>query len=608
MKTGIIFDLDGTLWDSSAAVSESWNEALKSIGVDKYTMTVDKIRGYMGQTMEAIAYDFFSEETHEEAMRLLNICADHENDYILHHGGVLYEGLEETLAKLKEAGYFLSVVSNCQAGYIEAFIEYHQLAKYFDDTENYGKTGKEKADNIKLVVERNNLDKAYYVGDIMGDYNSTMEAGINFIHASYGFGTVPEGTPKIKAITELPEFMQTVKAAEVMKSEINENLNTVILPFWKRLKDEENGGFYGYFGTDLKLDKNADKGCILHSRILWFFSNAYLTLKDEDNLAYAKQAYEFIRDCCIDKEYGGIFWSVTADGKPADPQKHTYNQAFCIYALSSYYVATGDEEALKLAQELINLIESKMRDEGGYLEAFNRDFTPDNINEKLSENGVVAGRTMNTLLHVMEAYTEYYRVTKEGAPLRDKVKSELYFMLDVLENKIYNPEKTRQEVFFDLDMNSIIDLHSYGHDIETSWLADRTLEVLGDDELTARVRRILTSLAECIYNTAYTGSCVLNENERGKDDTTRVWWVQNESVIGFVNAYQRTGDAKYLKAAENVWEYCKEYFIDKRAGSEWFNELNEDGSFKSEKEIAGEWKCPYHNGRMCFEILNRVVD
>ena len=156
------------------------------------------------------------------------------------------------------------------------------------------------------------------------------------------------------------------------------------LPFWKGLKDEENGGFYGYFGTDLKLDKDADKGCILHSRILWFFSNAYLTLKNEEDLTYAKHAYEFIKAHCIDSEYGGVFWSVTADGQPADTQKHTYNQAFCIYAMSSYYAASGDEGAIETARTLIDLIETKMRDEGGYLEAFNRDFTPDNVNEKLS--------------------------------------------------------------------------------------------------------------------------------------------------------------------------------------------------------------------------------
>ncbi len=423
-----------------------------------------------------------------------------------------------------------------------------------------------------------------------------------------GLNTAPEVGVKGKART----------MENNMVSEIRDDLTTVILPFWKGLKDDENGGFYGYVGTDLMIDKKADKGCILHSRILWFFSNAYLTLGNEEELAYAKHAYEFIKNHCIDEEHGGVFWSVTADGKPADTQKHTYNQAFCIYAMSSYYAASGDEEALKTAGTLIELIETRMRDEGGYLEAFKRDFTPDNENEKLSENGVVAGRTMNTLLHVMEAYTEYYRVTadkpdasKKQSPevyaLREKVKSELYFMLDVLEKKIYNPAKTRQEVFFDLDMNSIIDLHSYGHDIETSWLADRTLEILADDELTARITKITSALAECIYNTAYKGNCVLNENECGRDDTTRVWWVQNESVIGFVNAYQKTGDEKYLQAARNVWAYCRDYFVDKRAGSEWFNELNEDDSVRENKEIAGEWKCPYHNGRMCFEIIKRNV-
>ena len=206
MKTGIIFDLDGTLWDSSAAVVDSWNAAIENLGID-YHVTQDMMQGFMGKTMDVIAYELFDREEKPVALKYLTVCTDYENEYLEGHGGILYEGLEETLETLHK-DYFLAVVSNCQEGYIEAFIKYHQLERFFDDTENYGRTGKGKADNIRLVVERNKLDRAVYVGDIMGDYNSTMEAGLPFIHAAYGFGTVPEGTPFINDIKELPDAVK----------------------------------------------------------------------------------------------------------------------------------------------------------------------------------------------------------------------------------------------------------------------------------------------------------------------------------------------------------------------------------------------------------------
>lgn len=210
MKKGIIFDLDGTLWDSSEAVTDSWNEALQKFTDTSYRITRQQMYGYMGHTMEEIALDFFSGETRERALELLDICAKYENEYIAEHGGTLFAGVEETLKRLKEEGYFLAIVSNCQMGYIEAFLQYYQFGRYFDDTENYGRTLQDKDVNIRLVTERNHLDKAVYVGDIMGDYNSTMKAGLPFIHAAYGFGTVPDGTPAILDIRELPERVKTV--------------------------------------------------------------------------------------------------------------------------------------------------------------------------------------------------------------------------------------------------------------------------------------------------------------------------------------------------------------------------------------------------------------
>lgn len=207
-KKAIIFDLDGTLWDSAQAVVDSWNEKITYFPDIDYYITMEQMYGYMGKTMEEIGLSFFNTVSRERALELLKICMDYENLYIEEHGGILFDGLEETLAALKEE-YFLAIVSNCQEGYIEAFLKYHKLEKYFDDTENYGRTKRCKGDNIRLLVERNNLD-AVYVGDTMGDYDATMQAGLPFIHAAYGFGTVPEGTAKINDIRELPEKVKEI--------------------------------------------------------------------------------------------------------------------------------------------------------------------------------------------------------------------------------------------------------------------------------------------------------------------------------------------------------------------------------------------------------------
>lgn len=386
-----------------------------------------------------------------------------------------------------------------------------------------------------------------------------------------------------------------------MKEEITKHLTDDIIPFWKNLRDDEFGGYYGYLDYDLKLDKKAEKGCILNSRITWFFSNAYTLLKDKSLLEEADHGYEFLKEHCIDKEYGGIYWSMKYDGTPLDTTKHTYNQAFCIYALSSYYEASGKQEALDLARKLYKLIEEKCTDDQGYLEAFTRDFQPES-NEKLSENGVLAEKTMNTLLHVLEAYTELYRVSKD-----EEVGNRLRWIMDTFADKVYNPKLKRQEVFFDKDYNSIIDLHSYGHDIETAWLMDRSLEVLGDAAYIEKLTPITKALTENIYNVAFDGRSLSNECDKGVVDTNRVWWVQAETIVGFLNGYEKDpSKTQYKEAAEANWQFIKDHVIDKRQGSEWYWLVRQDGSPVEGKPIVEPWKCPYHNGRMCMEVIRRL--
>ena len=383
--------------------------------------------------------------------------------------------------------------------------------------------------------------------------------------------------------------------------EVEKELKEHIIPFWIGMQDKEYGGFYGMLDIDLNLDKKATKGCILNSRILWFFANAYLMYKDESYLDAAGHAYDFMKKAMFDKENGGIYWAVTYDGKPLDTTKHTYNQAFAVYALSSYYDATKDAEALKLAYDLVDVIEKKCCDEGGYLEAFDIYFKPAG-NDKLSENGVEAGRTMNTLLHVFEAYTELYRV--DG---KEEIGNRLRWMLDIFVEKMYNPALRRQEVFFDMEYNTLIDLHSYGHDIETAWLIDRGLDVLKDEEYDKKLEPVISALEENVYRLAFDGNALYNECEKGVNDTKRIWWVQAEAMVGFLNAYTKHPEkAEYLQAVEKIWEYIKEYIIDKRPGSEWLSEVDEKGIPFTRKPIVEPWKCPYHNGRMCLEVIKRA--
>lgn len=379
--------------------------------------------------------------------------------------------------------------------------------------------------------------------------------------------------------------------------EMERHLKEKILPFWMRLKDDEYGGFYGFMTEEHEIDRNAIKGCILNSRILWTFSTASRICGDATYLPYAKQALEFMEKF-LDQERGGVYWSVTHDGKPDDTTKHTYCQAFAVYGLAAYYRATGEKAALERAMGLYRVIEEKCKDEGGYGEAFRVDFSPES-NEKLSENGVMASRTMNTLLHVLEAYTELYRAC--GNP---EVKKTARDALECFLHVMYNKERRRLEVFYDAEFNSIIDLQSYGHDVEASWLIWDAVEALTEKDEQEAYRVMCLDLLDSTLERAMTENGFCNECERGVVDEKRVWWVQAEAVLGFENAWKLTGKEIYLENLKSVWRFIQQVMIDKRPGGEWYAYTTPEGT-PIGKPMVDEWKCPYHNGRMCLRIMER---
>ncbi len=382
----------------------------------------------------------------------------------------------------------------------------------------------------------------------------------------------------------------------MLNEQMKAHLTTKILPFWENLADAVSGGYYGYVDKALNVHKDADKGCILNSRILWTFSTAARILEDDRLRAYADWAYDFLSRF-EDPAHGGVYWSVTHDGLPKDTTKHTYCQAFAIYGLAAYARLTGSREALDRAIALYRLIEEKCRDEAGYGEAYRVDFSPER-NEKLSENGVMASRTMNTLLHVLEGYTELWRVWPDEG-LRQTGAAALSRFL----NTIYNRAEHRLDVFFDDRFHSLIDMQSYGHDIEASWLLWDSVTALLPEREWAPYRAMCLDLAESVTARAFTDHGLKNECVNGEVSELRIWWVQAEAMLGFANAFALTGDSRWQERMNTQWAAIQRMIVDPRPEGEWYWSVEEDGRL-TDRPMVEEWKCPYHNSRMCLRLLS----
>ena len=388
-----------------------------------------------------------------------------------------------------------------------------------------------------------------------------------------------------------------------MRKEMEAELIGNILPFWmNRMKDEVNGGFYGRItGTGILMPE-AEKGAILNARILWTFSAAYRLLGNEEYLTTATRAKRIIIDRFYDKEFGGIYWSLDYKGNPLDTKKQIYAIGFAIYGLSEYHRATGDKEALDYAIRLFEDIERYSFDsvKNGYCEALTRGWS-ELADMRLSDKDENECKTMNTHLHILEPYTNLYRVWKN-----DSLKSQLCNLIEIFIDKILNAETGHLELFFDEDWNSKYRIVSYGHDIEASWLIHEAALVLGDEALLEKVEPLVEFIAAAADEGLASDGAMAYETflTKQRTDTDRHWRVQAENIVGHSNLYQHFDDEVALQKAFRCWEFIKKNLIDNRNG-EWYWSIYADGMVNTDDDKAGFWKCPYHNGRMCMEIMER---
>jgi len=389
----------------------------------------------------------------------------------------------------------------------------------------------------------------------------------------------------------------------ILKNELNDELRNILNYWVKSTPDEVYGGFVGRIDENNLIVPNAPKGSVLNARILWSFSAAYNLTKNYDYLKYAERAYQYIIDHMIDKEFGGVYWSVNYEGEPLDTKKQVYANAFTIYGLSEYHIASGNEDAKTLAIELYKLLVKKSFDtkNTGYLEAFTHDWQL--INDlRLSEKDANEKKTMNTHLHVLEAYTNLYRIWKtEG--LKVQIEVLIHNFLD----HFIDPKTYHLLLFFDEDWNSKSGLISYGHDIEATWLLQGAAEMINNGFLLKKIKTVNITITEATIAGLDDDGGLWYEYEPADDQLIKQkhWWVQAEALVGFYNTWQITGDEKYMAIVKKNWQYIKAKILDRKNG-EWLWGRDENGEIMKSEDKAGIWKCPYHNSRACMEIIKRI--
>jgi mannobiose 2-epimerase len=368
--------------------------------------------------------------------------------------------------------------------------------------------------------------------------------------------------------------------------------------------DKINGGFAGCISNENIVDTNAPKGAVLNGRILWAFSAAFNKFNDVAYLQTATLAFEYIRQYFFDKQYGGVFWTLDAKGNMLDPKKQIYAQAFCLYGLSEYYLASKDEEALQLAIALFEVIEQRSYDpvNKGYFEAFSRDWgEPDDL--RLSAKDANEKKTMNTHLHIIEAYANLYKIFPQPA-----LKNKIAGLLELFDVYFINKKTFHLKLFFDEAWKEKPDVISYGHDIEAAWLLQQCAENMQHEKWVKMYQQYAIRIAAAAAEGLDKDGGMWYEFEPGHQTVVKQkhWWVQAEAMVGCMNAYQLTKDESYLRLSIDSWQFIKAHIIDRERG-EWFWGVQEDNSIMAGEDKVGLWKCPYHNSRACLEIIQRII-
>ena len=387
------------------------------------------------------------------------------------------------------------------------------------------------------------------------------------------------------------------------KQEIQESLSD-ILHFWqKKSLDLTHGGFIGKMDFEGIIHQKAEKGGVLNARILWTFSAAYNFTKDVEYLQIAERAYNYIQKHFRDKENGGVYWSVDFEGNPLSTRKQIYSQAFTIYGLAEYYKATQNVEAINFAKELFYLIEKYSFDtkKGGYFEAFSRGW--ELLEDlRLSEKDRNDPKTMNTHLHVLEAYTTLFEVWQDS-----ELEKQIRNLLNIFEEKIIDSKNNHMRLFFDVNWIPTSQSVSFGHDIEAAWLLQEAAEALKDEGLISKFKAVAVKMADAAAEGLQADGSSIHEFDPSTNhqDIHREWWVEAEGMVGFLNAYQITKNEKYLTTVQGLWDFTKKYLKDSKNG-EWIWGVYEDYSPMKNEDKIGFWKCPYHNSRACMETIKRI--
>lgn len=387
-----------------------------------------------------------------------------------------------------------------------------------------------------------------------------------------------------------------------LKTELSAELDAILAYWSKNTIDNKKGGFVGQIDVNEDTIADADKGSVLNARILWSFSAGYQVTKNEEHKKMAERAFKFLANHFYDPEFGGLFWSINADTTPKDTKNQIYALAFAIYGLSEYYSISNDKKALTIAINLYLTIQKYSYDpvNKGYLEAFTRDWQP--IEDlRLSSKDANEKKTMNTHLHIIEAYANLFKVWKDP-----KLQSDIIELLQTIEEHFINTKTGHLHLFFDENWVEKPDVISYGHDIEAAWLLLQCAEISEDENLIANYKRHAIQIAEVTQKGLDNDGGLWYEFDPEKNEliTEKHWWVQAEALIGFYNAYQLTRDEKFLDIVLKNWEFIKKHILDHQHG-EWFWGVYKDYSLIP-KDKAGFWKCPYHNSRACLELMQRI--